>query len=194
MESAPAMEPVLVLPSPPRATRSPRPSSPSPFQGNTHPYMPCPPAHSKSKHRETNKQTNKQTTARPMRTRLHANKLAHEHMTRECAPTQPPTLSQQARAELPGWQPRRQDRYFVSSHHHRLTLHNPTDSLKRNETYRSKRTKPNQTTVVLTGIFPEVGGGAGLNLGKDRARCMLESFGAKVVRWLCVRVCACARV
>ena len=35
-------------------------------------------------------------------------------------------------------------------------------------------------TVVLTGIFPEVGGGAGLELGKARVKKMIESFGGKV--------------
>jgi hypothetical protein len=35
-------------------------------------------------------------------------------------------------------------------------------------------------TVVLTGVFPELGGGAGLNLGKDRARTLIESFGGRV--------------
>lgn len=35
-------------------------------------------------------------------------------------------------------------------------------------------------TVVMTGIFPEIGGGAGLNQGKDRVRQMCESFGARV--------------
>lgn len=35
-------------------------------------------------------------------------------------------------------------------------------------------------TVVLTGVFPEIGGGAGLSLGKDRAKRLLESFGARV--------------
>ena len=35
-------------------------------------------------------------------------------------------------------------------------------------------------TVVLTGIFPELGGGAGLDLGKARARAMVESFGGRV--------------
>jgi hypothetical protein len=34
--------------------------------------------------------------------------------------------------------------------------------------------------VVLTGVFPEVGGGAGLNLGKDRTRAIIESFGGTV--------------
>ena len=34
--------------------------------------------------------------------------------------------------------------------------------------------------VVMTGIFPELGGGAGLTLGKDRAKTLLASFGAKV--------------
>jgi len=32
----------------------------------------------------------------------------------------------------------------------------------------------------LTGIFPEVGGGVGLHLGKDRVTAMIESFGGKV--------------
>jgi len=35
-------------------------------------------------------------------------------------------------------------------------------------------------TVVLTGIFPEVGGGTGLELGKERVRKMIESFGGRV--------------
>jgi len=35
-------------------------------------------------------------------------------------------------------------------------------------------------TVVLTGIFPEVGGGAGLELGKARVKAMVEAFGGKV--------------
>ena len=33
---------------------------------------------------------------------------------------------------------------------------------------------------VLTGTFPEIGGGAGLNQGKDRTKEMIESFGGKV--------------
>lgn len=33
---------------------------------------------------------------------------------------------------------------------------------------------------VLTGLFPEVGGGSGLNLGKDRMIQMIESFGGQV--------------
>jgi hypothetical protein len=33
---------------------------------------------------------------------------------------------------------------------------------------------------VLTGVFPEVGGGTGLSLGKDRAKSMIESFGGQV--------------
>jgi hypothetical protein len=37
-----------------------------------------------------------------------------------------------------------------------------------------------QKKFVLTGIFPEVGGGAGLNLGKDRVKAMIESFGGKI--------------
>ncbi|CAM9203075.1 unnamed protein product, partial [Hapterophycus canaliculatus] len=35
-------------------------------------------------------------------------------------------------------------------------------------------------TIVMTGLFPEIGGGTGLNLGKDRLRSMCESFGARV--------------
>jgi len=34
--------------------------------------------------------------------------------------------------------------------------------------------------VVLTGIFPEVGGGTGLQLGSARVAAMIESFGGKV--------------
>ena len=35
-------------------------------------------------------------------------------------------------------------------------------------------------TCVSTGIFPEVGGGSGLNLGKDRVKAMVQSFGGRV--------------
>ena len=35
-------------------------------------------------------------------------------------------------------------------------------------------------TIVLTGTFPEVGGGFGLNLGKDKTREMIEKFGGRV--------------
>ena len=35
-------------------------------------------------------------------------------------------------------------------------------------------------TVVMTGIFPELGGGAGLSLGKDKMKAILVSFGARV--------------
>ena len=35
-------------------------------------------------------------------------------------------------------------------------------------------------TVVMTGIFPELGGGAGLSLGKDRAKAMISGFGGRV--------------
>lgn len=35
-------------------------------------------------------------------------------------------------------------------------------------------------TIVLTGTFPELGGGEGLNLGKDRCKQMCEAFGGKV--------------
>ena len=38
----------------------------------------------------------------------------------------------------------------------------------------------NGHTIVLTGTFPEVGGGSGLNQGKDKVKSMLQSFGAKV--------------
>ena len=34
---------------------------------------------------------------------------------------------------------------------------------------------------VLTGVFPEIGGGAGLYLGKERTKTLLKSFGASVV-------------
>ena len=35
-------------------------------------------------------------------------------------------------------------------------------------------------TVVLTGVFPELGGGGGLSLGKARAKAMIQSFGGRV--------------
>jgi len=35
-------------------------------------------------------------------------------------------------------------------------------------------------TVTLTGVFPEVGGGIGLNMGKDRVKGLVESFGGRV--------------
>ncbi|KAJ3236984.1 hypothetical protein HDU81_010128 [Chytriomyces hyalinus] len=35
-------------------------------------------------------------------------------------------------------------------------------------------------TIVLTGVFPEMGGGCGLKTGKDRVKAMCESFGARV--------------
>jgi NAD-dependent DNA ligase len=35
-------------------------------------------------------------------------------------------------------------------------------------------------TFVMTGVFPEVGGGAGLSLGKDRVKKMIQSFGDHV--------------
>jgi hypothetical protein len=34
--------------------------------------------------------------------------------------------------------------------------------------------------VVLTGTFPELGGGGGLSLGKGRAKALVESFGGRV--------------
>jgi NAD-dependent DNA ligase len=33
---------------------------------------------------------------------------------------------------------------------------------------------------VVTGVFPELGGGFGLNLGRDRLKAMIESFDGKV--------------
>eukprot|EP00930_Biecheleria_cincta_P023597 TRINITY_DN17028_c0_g3_i1.p1 TRINITY_DN17028_c0_g3~~TRINITY_DN17028_c0_g3_i1.p1 ORF type:complete len:432 (+),score=85.61 TRINITY_DN17028_c0_g3_i1:29-1297(+) len=35
-------------------------------------------------------------------------------------------------------------------------------------------------TFTITGVFPEVGGGQGFNLGKDRVKKMITSFGGKV--------------
>ena len=35
-------------------------------------------------------------------------------------------------------------------------------------------------TFCLTGIFPEVGGGQGLNLGKDKVTQIITKFGGKV--------------
>ena len=35
-------------------------------------------------------------------------------------------------------------------------------------------------TCVLTGLFPEVGGGCGLQLGKGRMKTMIEEFGGRV--------------
>jgi hypothetical protein len=35
-------------------------------------------------------------------------------------------------------------------------------------------------TMVVTGIFPEIGGGSGLDLGKQKLKSILESFGARV--------------
>ena len=37
-----------------------------------------------------------------------------------------------------------------------------------------------QKTCVMTGVFPELGGGMGLNLGKDRMRQVIERFGGRV--------------
>ena len=37
-------------------------------------------------------------------------------------------------------------------------------------------------TFVLTGVFPEVGGGKGLELGKARMKACIESFGGRVTR------------
>ena len=46
-------------------------------------------------------------------------------------------------------------------------------------------------TVVLTGIFPEVGGGCGLNLGKDKVKSIVESFGGKVTGSISGKICVC---
>ena len=35
-------------------------------------------------------------------------------------------------------------------------------------------------TFVLSGIFPEIGGGVGLNIGKEKLKKMLQSFGGRV--------------
>ena len=35
-------------------------------------------------------------------------------------------------------------------------------------------------TFVLTGVFPEVGGGTGLGMGKDRVKAMIQAFGGRV--------------
>jgi len=35
-------------------------------------------------------------------------------------------------------------------------------------------------TFVMTGVFPELGGGVGLNLGKDKAKALIETFGGVV--------------
>ena len=35
-------------------------------------------------------------------------------------------------------------------------------------------------TIVLTGTFPELGGGSGLSLGKGKAKAIIDSFGGKV--------------
>lgn len=77
-----------------------------------------------------------------------------------------------------------------------LTTHGQTNiSSSSNELTQSRKRKafslvpgqdgaqPNffsKKTIVMTGIFPEIGGGAGLNLGKDRLKLILESFGARV--------------
>ncbi len=34
---------------------------------------------------------------------------------------------------------------------------------------------------VMTGIFPDIGGGTGLDLGKGRVKALIESFGGRVV-------------
>ena len=35
-------------------------------------------------------------------------------------------------------------------------------------------------TFVLTGVFPEVGGGSGLSMGKDKIKSMIQNFGGRV--------------
>ena len=44
----------------------------------------------------------------------------------------------------------------------------------------SSETALQGTTFVLTGTFPEIGGGGGLDLGKAKARAMIEAFGGRV--------------
>ena len=41
-----------------------------------------------------------------------------------------------------------------------------------------------ERTFCMTGIFPELGGGAGLALGKERAQALIESFGGRVTTCL----------
>ena len=45
------------------------------------------------------------------------------------------------------------------------------------EVTKKNRYKLKDQTFVSTGIFPELGGGAGINIGKERLRKMIESFG-----------------
>lgn len=40
----------------------------------------------------------------------------------------------------------------------------------------------NDLRFVLTGLFPEVGGGTGLSLGKERTKAMIQAFGGKVTQ------------
>ena len=40
--------------------------------------------------------------------------------------------------------------------------------------------RPSALQVVLSGIFPEVGGGKGLSLGKEKVTAMVEAFGGVV--------------
>jgi hypothetical protein len=47
-------------------------------------------------------------------------------------------------------------------------------------------------TVVLTGIFPEIGGGAGLKLGKEKTKAMVQSFGGRVRAPLALPCFVCA--
>jgi NAD-dependent DNA ligase len=59
-----------------------------------------------------------------------------------------------------------------------ITIHKPPSfSLVRNE---NTSNALSGKTVVMTGLFPELGGGVGLKLGKDRLKSLLQSMGAKV--------------
>ena len=40
----------------------------------------------------------------------------------------------------------------------------------------------NDLRFVLTGLFPEVGGGTGLSLGNERTKAMIEAFGGNVTQ------------
>jgi BRCT domain type II-containing protein len=42
-------------------------------------------------------------------------------------------------------------------------------------------------TIVLTGVFPQIGGGTGLNLGKAKLKSMCEALGAKVTSAVSIR-------
>ena len=46
--------------------------------------------------------------------------------------------------------------------------------------YLSTSTSLNGITFVMTGVFPQIGGGTGLNLGKERTKALIQSFGGRV--------------